>query len=666
LKRRRVFRVAAFYGGIAFVLVQIIDGTFEVMGVPSWVSRLLIVLLAAGFPVAMGLAWVFDVTPEGIVKTGRAGDPASPGKAQPGDGRPLTSNRALIAVAVAAVAFGIWGRWGGGDASLAASVAVLPFATFSTGEDDLYFADGITDNIITQLYKVSGLKVIARTSVMQYKGTTKRMNQIGAELGVGTLLEGSIQRSPDRVIVTAQLIDVQSEAHLWAETYDRNITDLFDIQNEVARQIAQALKGQLTAADESALEYKPTENLAAWEAYAKGITLYNATHFSRPNLGRALAQFEAAAVVDPAFVEAHAYQAMVHLLFYWFGYDESPQRLELARQAVEKAEQIAPEHPFTLLARGRYYYHGFRDYGRALQVMYRALDLSPENQEILFSIAFVERRLAQFEAAYAHQQRAIELDPRSGTLNFEIGATAGALGRYEEANEYLLRSLQLDDSSWGAYVRLIRNTTWLTGSLEQGLAAAAPYRQGLGEGFWQYVEGTFEMELGDLDRAVALLTTAIERLPKDHQIKLRARGSLGLAYIHLGDPGQAEPIFRQLVEDLSAIVDAPIWGAVFRAVRGVSYSLLGDKTSALADVDQAWETLPNTRDAGAGNTVGVFRALVYLVVGDHDAALRQWDELLSYSKWDIDVRMLETYRTWAPLKDHPGFRAVIDKHSGGR
>jgi len=180
LRRRRVFRVAAFYGGITFVfvIIQIIDGAFSYLHIPEWFGTAIIVLLLIGFPIAIGPAWAFDITPEGIVRT--VGSPT---------GKPGTSNRALVAVTIAAITFGIWGRWGGSRISDIndKSVAVLPFATFSTTDDDLLFADGMTDNLITQFYKVSDLKVIARPSVMQYKGTTKRMRDIGAELGVKTL-----------------------------------------------------------------------------------------------------------------------------------------------------------------------------------------------------------------------------------------------------------------------------------------------------------------------------------------------------------------------------------------------------------------------------------------------------------------------------------------------
>lgn len=244
LRRRRVFLVAAFYGGIAFVIVQIIDGTFEVMGIPAWVSRLMIIFLAIGFPVATGLAWIFDITPEGIVRTeGRS------------TGKPGTSNRTLIAVTIIAIAFGIWGRWGGKPTTglRYKSIAVLLFDNLNNDPEQDFFSDGMTDRIIIQLHKFGDLKVIGRTSVMQYRGTTKRLNTIGKELGVQTLLEGSVQRAGDRITITAQLIDVRTEGHLWAETYDRHITDIFDIQIEVALAIAQALKATLTPEIETAL-----------------------------------------------------------------------------------------------------------------------------------------------------------------------------------------------------------------------------------------------------------------------------------------------------------------------------------------------------------------------------------------------------------------------------
>ncbi len=660
LRRRRVVRAAAFYGGIAFVIIQIIDGAFSYLHIPEWFGTAIIILLLVGFPVAMVLAWAFDITEEGIVRA--KGRPVGAKR----KALPLVGNTALAIIAVVAIAFGIWGRWGGtADDPWKASVAVLPFVTFSTEPGDQYFADGMTDNLITQLYKVSDLKVIARTSVMQYRNTTKRMNQIGAELGVNTLLEGSIQRSSARVIINAQLIDVQTEAHLWAETYDRHITDLFDIQSEVAGKIARALKGELTPDEEEALSYRPTENLAAWEAYSRGLGLHAGRALEVEGLAETLRAFEQATALDPRFVEAWAYQVMTHTLTYWFSYDITPRRLELAKMALSRAEQLAPQHPLSLLARGRYYYHGFRDYGRALQVMYRALDAAPDHPEILVSIAYVERRLGQFDSALAHLFRAAELDPGSAANLAEVASTLEAVGRYEEALAYFHRSARLSPAGF-SYHGILRLTHLQTSDLDSTLAAVAPYRSEALDGYWQAAEGHLMMEVGDLQSAVELLTQGIDRLPaSDRVAKAFGTLGLGLAYHFLGDKEQTSKTATSLIKTLTTDVDQPLNGAWFRSIRGAARALLEDYEGAKRDVDRGWAELPTSVDAGDGNAVGSNRALAYLLMGDTDTALKQWDTMLAVSQWLLDVRELESYRTWAPLKKHPGYQDLIAKYSGG-
>jgi len=244
LRRRRVFRVAIVYAGVAFIIFQIVDATFDVMGIPDWLGRFLIVVLLLGFLVAVGLAWAFDITEKGVVRT--------PSKEAAADvkGSPhiIIGNKTLAIVAAFAIAVAVWSWWGRPDkeAALGAkSIAVLPFVNFSEEEGD-WFSDGITDDILTHLTKIGDLKVIGRTSVMQYKNTTKRLRDIGRELGVATLLEGSVRRADSRVRITSQLVDAETEEHLWAETYDRDLTDIFAIQSDVAQKIAAALKATLT------------------------------------------------------------------------------------------------------------------------------------------------------------------------------------------------------------------------------------------------------------------------------------------------------------------------------------------------------------------------------------------------------------------------------------
>ena len=250
LRRRRVFRVAAFYGGIAFVIIQIIDGAFEYLHIPEWFGTAIIVLLIIGFPIAMGLAWAFDITDKGIVRTrGHT------------TGKPGTSNRALIGVVILAIIVAVWG-WlrTPADTTPDKSIAVLPFVNYSEARDNEWFTDGVTEEIISQLSKISALRVISSTSSRQYKGTGKSLKEIGDELGVAHLLEGNVRRAGDRVRIAAQLIDARTGYHPWSGEYDRVIEDIFDLQSDVAGQIAAALEVELTEQETARIEKAPTDN----------------------------------------------------------------------------------------------------------------------------------------------------------------------------------------------------------------------------------------------------------------------------------------------------------------------------------------------------------------------------------------------------------------------
>ncbi len=342
LKRRRVFRVAVVYAGVAFIIFQIIDAIFEPLHIPGWVGTTIIVLLLIGFPIAVALAWAFDITEKGVVRT-KAQDTAAP-QCTP---RPIFGNLTLGIVAACAIAIAVWSWWGrpSPEAALGAkSIAVLPFVNFSEEEGD-WFSDGITDDILTHLTKIGDLKVIGRTSVMQYKNTTKRLRDIGRELGVATLLEGSVRRADSRVRITSQLVDAKTEEHLWAETYDRDLTDIFAIQSDVARNIAAALKAMLSPEERQRIEQRPTESTAAYDYYLRAYE-YERQSNERKSLEIA---------IDPTFAQAYARLGRTHAHMYWYGYDRTSQRLVLAKDAVDKALRLKPDDPVVRMANGYYY-----------------------------------------------------------------------------------------------------------------------------------------------------------------------------------------------------------------------------------------------------------------------------------------------------------------------
>src|SRR5438067_2029565 len=297
IKRRKVYRVAAGYVVVAGGLIQLASAVFPAWELPNWALRLVIILLLLGFPISLILAWAFDVTPEGIRATPSA--PAAP--------RRRRNIVALVAVGLivsAAAGFFLLPRVSA--RKIDKSIAVLPFENYSDDKENAYFADGIQDDILTNLSKIGDLKVISRTSVMSYRGKASNVREIGKALGVATVLEGSVRRIGNRVRVNVQLINASNDEHLWAEDYDRDLTDVFAIQTDLAQQIVRELQAKLSPMDKAQIEKKPTQNPDAYLAFVRGHDLFTRPDKLRTDTEEAEQQFERATRLDPKFAGAFA------------------------------------------------------------------------------------------------------------------------------------------------------------------------------------------------------------------------------------------------------------------------------------------------------------------------------------------------------------------------
>src|SRR6478672_10079128 len=357
LKRRKVYRVAAAYIIAAGFIIQIGSAVFPAWELPNWTLRLVVVLLLAGFPVALILAWAYDVTPQGIQAT-----PASPGTHRRRNIIALTA----IGLAISAVSgFFLFPRASG--RIVEKSIAVLPFQSLSDEKENAYFADGIQDDILTNLSKIGDLKVISRMSVMSYRGDAVRnAREIGKALGVATLLEGSVRRIGNRVRVNVQLIDADNDEHIWAEDYDRDVTDVFAIQTDLAQKIASSLQAKLSPSEKARLDRRPTANADAYLLFVQARDYANTSdHFSDTALN-AQRLYEQAIKLDPNFAAAFAGLSQVHSWAY-HSFDPTPGRREKARLTAEKALQLDPDLPEGQLALGFSYYYGDRDYATALK-----------------------------------------------------------------------------------------------------------------------------------------------------------------------------------------------------------------------------------------------------------------------------------------------------------
>src|SRR5437762_9891660 len=369
LKRRNVYKVAVAYVVAGWALAQGIAQVFPVFGVPNWIIQLIVVLIVIGFPIALVLAWAFELTPEGLKRTEDADL-----------SRPRLKSQAWIYVAVigAVLSIGLFfvGRYtavkaNASENSFAKSIAVLPFENITDDKQNSYFADGVQDQILTNLAKVSELRVISHTSARQYKsGVQRNLREIGKQLGVAYIVEGSVQRAGNRLRINAQLIDARSDTHLWAETYDRTAADLFAIQSELAQSIVTQLKARLSPQQKAAIEERPTQDLDAFELYVQAKTMIdsyiNATDV-RAALLQALKSLDEAIKRDPNFVAAYCYAARANDLLYFLDLDPTQDRILLAETAVNAALRLRPDSAEAHFAMADFLFRCRRDYDRALE-----------------------------------------------------------------------------------------------------------------------------------------------------------------------------------------------------------------------------------------------------------------------------------------------------------
>ena len=413
------------------------------MGIPAWVSRLMITLLALGFPVAIGLAWVFDITSEGIVRTeGRS------------TGKPGTSNRTLIAVTILAIAFGIWGRWGGsgGDGGgLIRAIAVLPLDNLSGDPQQDYFVNGMHDALISELSKISALTVRSRQSTLQYRDSDKTVPEIAAELGVDALVGGSVMLLGGRVNINMQLVNSR-DTHLWTNNFDRNLEDVISLHQEVAWTIAREIKATLTPDEEARFTTARKVNPEAYDAYLRGWALVESFHVSsdRPEekLDAAREYFEEALTFDPEYPLALAGLSLVETNYYDYGVDATPERLQSAVELAHRALALDPEIPEAHAALGAVY--GYRDdFEPAIDEYRLALRLDPDNAYVWCGLAWACNSLdpPDMEAAERAAREAIRLEPGYFESYYQLGRALELQGRYGEAIITLEYTLQLNPAS---------------------------------------------------------------------------------------------------------------------------------------------------------------------------------------------------------------------------
>jgi len=681
LKRRNVLRMAGLYLVGAWLIVQVAGTVLPMFGAPEWLPRTIVVLLAIAFVPAVIFSWVFELTPQGLK---REDDVAPEQSITPQTGRRM--DRMIIVVLVLALGYFAFDKFvltPRREAALVASavpnesksvinaksIAVLPFENLSSDKENAFFTDGVQDQILTDLAQIADLKVISRASVMQYKtGITRNLRKIGEELGVAHVVEGSVQRAANKVRVNAQLLDARTDAHLWAQTYDRDLADVFAIQSEIAKAIADQLQAKLSPNEKKAIEQPPTTDLAAFDLYSRAKSLVLTAGFSatgEPDRRKAIELLDEAVKRDPSFFDAYCQLALAHEYLYAAGgSDHTPARLALAEAALQAATRLRPDAAETHLTRAQYLYFGQRDYAGALAQLEIARRALPNDPRIFQFTGYILRRRGQQEEGLRNLERAVELDPRNFDILQQIAISYQQLGRYAEAIAALDRVLAIVPDN--AETRAARGLWYLcwkgdTRPLHQtidAILAQGPSAIASAADTW------FFCALAERDPAAAeraLVAVGDNPCWGEGEIVLSRSFGEGLLARMTKDEAKARTAFEAARAEQEKIVQAqPDYGPAL-CVLGLIDAALGRKDLALDEGRRAIALTPLEKDVSNGSLVLQYFAIKAAWAGDKELALQQLEaglrapaasEMLSYGA-------LKLHPFWDPLRGDPRFEKIV-------
>ena len=679
LKRRNVFRAALLYAGAVWAIAQGISQLSPAFGLPEWATRWFVIACAIGFPFWVAFAWYYELTPEGIKRESEVDRSQS---ITHRTGRKLDYwIIGVLAVAVVLLVTNtvVWHK-GAGLADQAAgsvsapqpvpakSIAVLPFANLSDDRENDYFVAGMQDLILTKLAGIGDLKVISRTSTAKYQSHPDDLKSISRELGVANVLEGSVQKAGNQVLIDVQLIDTRSDEHVWAQDYTRNLDNIFGVEGEVAGTIAAALKARLSAAQTAQLAAAPTSNPAAYDLFLRAdfLTRRGLVNYDSVPWKAAIPLYRQAIANDPGFALAWARLSYTESNFYWFGGADakSAQLREQARADAEQALKLAPNLAASQLAIGYSDYWGRDDYTAALKAFDAALALRPNDADALAARGYVQRRLGHSDAAIASLQQAQALDPRNSTLAQEIGSTYMGANRFAEAETWFQRALVLEPDDFNAKVLYSQATLFRTGDVARALAAAqgdAPKLK-----LQRVILLPYQRRYRE---AIALLESVPDTPDNFSGANTYVPKALQLAelYRRVDDDAHAQPLFTSELTRLRTRIArhrrlglARVWQHIAMAELG-----LGHTPEALDAIAKAQAIVDQSQDHLIGSELTEASASLYAQAKRLDLAVPLLAKALSMPDigYNYAPVLLWLDPAWDPIRHDPHFEALLEKYA---
>jgi TolB-like protein/Tfp pilus assembly protein PilF len=680
LKRRNIYRAAAFYAAAAWLLVQIATQVFPFFHIAEWVVRWVIVAAVVGLPLFIAFAWFYELTPEGLKRQSEV---------EPDESITHLTARKLdrwiigllgfiallmlvdIVVLRKPAADGAAAKAATTDAAAPnsapdKSIAVLPFENLSKDEDNAYFATGMQDEVLTRLAGIHDLKVISRTSTMQYASHPPNLKVVGEQLGVATVLEGSVQKAGDHVHINLQLIDARNDSHLWAQSYNRELKDIFAVEAEVAQNVADALKAQLVPSEVARVAAVSTQNPVAYELYLRANSHANRAYdqdvLVPTELPRAITLYQQALGADPQFALAAAGLARAHMSMYFNAPDRTETRLAAAKTAADRALALQPGLGEAHYALALYYYWGHRDYAAAIEQLQLARQTLPNSGDVVILLAAIARRQGHGDEAIAGFQQATLVDPRSAFALDQLAFTYAALRRYAEGDRAFAQAVAVTRDPKDEQITQALNTVAWKGDVAPLRAALAALEPG-SDAYTGNLASLFLLHWWSRDYAAALntgQTSTDDNWADQANVSLPRILYIAWAYQAAGEAAKAKDAYSIVQKTMNAaLLQQPDEPELHLALAFANAGL-GLKDEAVREGKRAAELLPISRDALSGSEMQVYLAQIYLRVGDNNSAFDLLGQAMQHFCGQfLSPALLKLDPNWDALRSDPRFAQLL-------
>ena len=679
LKRRNVYRAAVAYGVVAWFLTQLTTQVFPFFEIPNSAVRFVVIALAVGFPIAMLLSWIYEFTPEGVVRT----EDLHPGQARSAQrvtGRIL--DFIIIGALLLVIAMLIVGRQPfyrqTGESISQKSIAILPFENLSEEKANAYFAEGVQNEILTKLATVRDLKVISRTSTAKYQSKPDNLKSVAQELGVSTVLEGAVQKAGDKVRVNVQLIDARANRHLWAKSYDRDLKDVLAVESEVSQEIAEALQANLSSTESHALASAKTRDAEAYDLFLRGESEWHQAEgrLDVDAYDRTEGFYRQALARDPNFADASAGLARIRLSRHWNISPLTSPELEEVKSIIDHSLALAPNSPEAHFALGFFFYYGRRQYENALTEFNRALELQPNNALARQWCAYVYRRRGEWERSLADFQRAQELDPRDAEIPANIGSTYMELRLWKDAERAALRALGIDPQDTVAAMSLLLTSLCATGDVDSARRALDGFPEAIkgltlsgggGGASWGDWGGGVASIIGMpvyLDVMQRRFTDAFQALEKrvvnDDRARVQQLAGCAALRVLAGETDAAKSTGEEALPLVEARLRARPDDTLAMTELSWVYLALGRNTDALRLSRQAADSMSIEKDALAGPSFQNGLAQIEARAGAAEEAIKRLRHLLSIPAGGVaSIALLKIDPVWDPIRNRPDFQQLL-------